>query len=233
MTATPPTLPTERPNPFDPPVELGELRESRPLCRLARPRRSAGRPRSQEADAAILAAALDLLIECGAAQTSIERVAQRAGVTRATVYRRFDGKTALLVRAVLVAHHDLDPVFAGWRDIEHMVAEWALYLSHPRHRRLLRRLYGSVDDHPELLSAYLEANGGRRAAAVGDTLRRARDAGQLPADRDLAVVQQLLNGAILHHLGMRPGAGDAGEIEAYLLAMLKQVGYRRDGRETY
>ncbi|MGW4474403.1 TetR/AcrR family transcriptional regulator [Nonomuraea sp. NPDC004354] len=62
--------------------------------------RAPGRPRSQEVDAAILAAALDLLIECGASLTSIEQVAQRAGVTRATVYRRFADKTALLVQAI-------------------------------------------------------------------------------------------------------------------------------------
>ncbi|MEU4578542.1 MULTISPECIES: TetR/AcrR family transcriptional regulator [Nonomuraea] len=187
--------------------------------------RPAGRPRSQEADAAILAAALDLLIERGAGETSIERVAQQAGVTRATVYRRFPGKTELLVRAIVAAHHDEEPP-PEWRDVDHMLTDWAAYLSVPRHRRLLRRLYGSVDDYPELLSAYLAANGGLRASAVRETLRRAAESGRLPPERDLTAVQQLLNGAILHHLGFHPDGGEPAEMKAYLVGMLEQVGYR-------
>jgi AcrR family transcriptional regulator len=63
-----------------------------------------GRPRSPEADAAILAAALDLLLERGIAATSIEQVARRAGVTRATVYRRFPDRTQLLIATVEAAY---------------------------------------------------------------------------------------------------------------------------------
>ncbi|MFC7586725.1 TetR/AcrR family transcriptional regulator [Nonomuraea antimicrobica] len=93
--------------------------------------RPAGRPRSQEADLAIMAAALDVLIEQGAQQASIEQVARRAGVTRATVYRRFADKTAMLVRTLEWANHDHDPEFTGWRDVEHMLGDWAAYLAVP------------------------------------------------------------------------------------------------------
>src|ERR687894_120193 len=98
--------------------------------------RPAGRPRSQEADLAILAAALDLLIERGAGQTSIEQVARRAGVTRATVYRRFADKTELLVQAVESVHDDHDPDALDWSDIDHMLTDWAGYLSQPRNHRM-------------------------------------------------------------------------------------------------
>ena len=47
-----------------------------------------GRPRSQEADRAILAATLDLLASRGLAAMSIEEIAARAGVGKATIYRR-------------------------------------------------------------------------------------------------------------------------------------------------
>ncbi|NRQ31171.1 TetR/AcrR family transcriptional regulator [Nonomuraea sp. NN258] len=188
--------------------------------------RSPGRPRSQEADAAILAAALDLLIEYGAAQLSIEQVAQRAGVTRATVYRRFADKTALLVQALEVANHDHDPAFAGWRDLDHMLAEWADYLSRPRYRRLLRRLFGAVDDYPELVSTYRSVNSGRRAAAVREALGQAQERGELPPGLDVAVVQELLNGVIMGHLGLQPDTSTAAEIKAYLVAIMEQVGYR-------
>ncbi|MEU4700882.1 TetR/AcrR family transcriptional regulator [Nonomuraea dietziae] len=181
-------------------------------------------------DAAVLAAALDLLIEYGASQTSIEQVAQRAGVTRATVYRRFAGKTALLVQAIESVHQDHEPGAIDWPDIGSMLDDWALYLSEPRNRRMLRRLYGAVDDHPELLQAYRGANGLRRAAAERATLAAARDRGELPAETDLDILQQVLNGAVLHHLGSYPDTTSAADIRAFLAAVLRQAGHRPGAR---
>ncbi|MFI6922623.1 TetR/AcrR family transcriptional regulator [Nonomuraea spiralis] len=188
--------------------------------------RTAGRPRSREADTAILTAALDLLIELGAAQTSIEQVARRAGVTRATVYRRFAGKTALLVEALEWANHDHDPGFTGWRDLGHMFADWAAHLAEPRNRRLLRRVNALVDDYPELIGTYRRLNGGRRAAVVRETLERAAGRGELPGGLDLGVVQEMLTGAVLNHLGSHPDDEGPDEIKAYFLAVVKQIGHR-------
>ncbi|MEO3868120.1 TetR/AcrR family transcriptional regulator [Nonomuraea sp. B12E4] len=188
--------------------------------------RPAGRPRSQEADLAIMTAALDLLIEVGAVQLSIEQVARRAGVTRATVYRRFAGKTELLARTLEWANHDHNPAFVGWRDVEHMVGDIATYLTDPRHRRLLRRLYGSVDDYPELLATYRKVNGGRRAALVRQTLCQAQELGRLAPDADVDVTQEILSAAVLAHIGTRPDGESTEEIKAYLLRILEAVGYR-------
>ncbi|MFG1707278.1 TetR/AcrR family transcriptional regulator [Nonomuraea sp. M3C6] len=200
-----------------PPGMTGSTRTPRPP----------GRPRSQEADTAILTAALDLLIELGAAQTSIEQVARRAGVTRATVYRRFAGKTELLVRALELANHDHDPDFTGWRDIEHMFGDWAAHLAVPRHRTLLRRLTGTVDDYPELGRTYRLVNGGQRRAYVREMLSRARDLGELPTDVDVDVLgDDILTGAVLNHLGTHPDDESADEIKAYFMRIMKQLGYR-------
>ncbi|MEV4806007.1 TetR/AcrR family transcriptional regulator [Nonomuraea sp. NPDC049421] len=188
--------------------------------------RAAGRPRSQEADLAILAAALDLLIEQGAQQTSIEQVARRAGVTRATVYRRFADKTALLVRTLEWANHDDDPALTGWPGLEAMFADWGRYLAVPRNRRLLRRLYGSRDDYPELLDTYRKVNGGRRAAAVREVLTRARDRGRLPATLDVDVVQEVLTAAVMLHVGLGPDDEDPERIAAHFMAIMAQFGHR-------
>lgn len=193
-----------------------------------RAKRRPGRPRSERADAAILAAALELLVERGAGQTSVEQVAQRAGVTRATVYRRFPDKTALLVRAIEPVHDDDTPELIDLPDIDRMLAAWADYLSQPRNRRLLRRLYGAADDYPELLDAYRRLHGGRRAAAVTATLERARETAHLPPDADPEILSAMLYGAILHHLGTYPDDTSARDIKAYLTAVLHQTGYRPD-----
>ncbi|MGN9838243.1 TetR/AcrR family transcriptional regulator [Nonomuraea sp. H19] len=188
-----------------------------------------GRPRSQEVDAAILSAALDLLIERGASNTSIEQVALRAGVTRATVYRRFPDKTALLIQAIESVHQDHTPDALEWPDIEQMLEQWAAYLSNPRNRRMLRRLYGAVDDYPELLQSYRNSHGRRRAAAEHAALRRSREHGELSQDKDLDIVQQLLNGAVMHHLGTYPDTESADAIKRYFMAILRQVDYQPAG----
>ncbi|MFE7122395.1 TetR/AcrR family transcriptional regulator [Streptomyces sp. NPDC057654] len=197
-----------------------------------RPPGRPGRPRSREADEAILSAALDLLIERGVGWASIEQIARRAGVTRATVYRRFPNLTELLVRAIEWEYREADAAPPHWPDIESMVADWAGHLSRPRARRLMRRLYGSVDDLPELLRAYHGAHGGARSRAVRATLEQARATGRLPADSDPDILQQLLSGAALHHLAARPDTTGADEMKAYFLAVLRQAGHRPDAGGT-
>src|SRR4051794_24200874 len=59
-----------------------------------------GRPRSTEADERILAAALEHLRERGYRELSIERVACAAGVSKATVYRRYRNKADLASAAL-------------------------------------------------------------------------------------------------------------------------------------
>ena len=63
-----------------------------------RPR--AGRPRDPSRDEAIFTATLALLVEDGYAGVSIEGVAARACVGKATIYRRYQSKAELVVEAV-------------------------------------------------------------------------------------------------------------------------------------
>jgi AcrR family transcriptional regulator len=64
------------------------------------PSRPPGRPRSAEADEAILRATLELLARCGYDRTTIEAVAAEAAVARATVYRRYPTKPELVSAAI-------------------------------------------------------------------------------------------------------------------------------------
>lgn len=59
-----------------------------------------GRPRDPQADQAILAAARDLMAEGGLSNLTVEGTAQRAGVAKTTVYRRYPTKLDLAVAAV-------------------------------------------------------------------------------------------------------------------------------------
>lgn len=59
-----------------------------------------GRPRSDEAHVAILETTVALLRKEGYDSLAIELVAARAGVAKATIYRRWAGKEALVVDAI-------------------------------------------------------------------------------------------------------------------------------------
>ncbi|WP_311543301.1 TetR/AcrR family transcriptional regulator [Streptomonospora wellingtoniae] len=190
-----------------------------------------GRPRSTEADTAILDAALDLLVERGIGAISIEQVAQRAGVTRATVYRRYADRTELLIAAI---HHDHDAApdeLPEPDDVEQLLSWWAQALGTPAAGRgwpLIRRLMTELYDHPELAEAFTEVSVEPRNRWIRAALIRDRDRGRFPADADLGVVQQIITGAVVTHLLTRPDGTTAHEIEDYLLAVLRETRYRRN-----
>lgn len=66
----------------------------------AQTRRGRGRPRDPQTDAKITTAAAELMIERGFDKMTVDEVAERAGVGKATVYRRWPSKSDLAVAAI-------------------------------------------------------------------------------------------------------------------------------------
>ena len=69
---------------------------------------SAGRPRDIRIDERVLAATRASLVELGWERTSIRGVAERAGVSRPAIARRWPSKAHLVLEAILGATPDLD-----------------------------------------------------------------------------------------------------------------------------
>ncbi|KWV58354.1 hypothetical protein AS156_34735 [Bradyrhizobium macuxiense] len=204
---------------------------------MKRPRRvarSPGRPRNVDVDAAILGAAVDLLIERGVEGTTIEQVAKRAGVTRPTVYRRFPDKSQMLVAAIHMAHvgQQTLPDLPQCRDVEQMLALWAQAIAEPRARKLIRRLMTALPHYPDLREAYWNASLKHREAWIEAVLAQARDRGDFPLDADLGIVKQILTGAVATHVTACPDSSTKAEVEAYLVAVLRQTCYERGPATT-
>src|ERR1700759_3493227 len=72
-----------------------------------------GRPRSLSADQAIAAATVELLADNGFSGLKIERVADRAGVGKTTIYRRWPTKAELVVAALTLYDEDYDAPDSG------------------------------------------------------------------------------------------------------------------------
>ena len=161
--------------------------------------RGPGRPRNPESDARIVEACLGLLAEQGYDRCSMEAVAARAGVTRATVYRRHQSK-AELVTAALSAMADGGEVEAIPPGLERVVAVVEGFRSCMEAADALSiaaSLYVQRREHPTLLEQFRERvvdpGRGRLVAA----LRAARDAGQLRADADIELAADSMMGGFL------------------------------------
>src|SRR3979409_2433614 len=61
-----------------------------------------GRPRSKRRHNAILRTAIDLVLEVGFREVSIESIAAKAGVAKTTIYRRWPNKAAVVMDAFMM-----------------------------------------------------------------------------------------------------------------------------------
>src|SRR6185437_9862089 len=86
---------------------------AQPQSKEASAARRPGRPRSAEAHQAILEATMQALIDRGYAGMSMERVAEQAGVGKATIYRRWKGKSELVAEAIAALRIEQAPPDEG------------------------------------------------------------------------------------------------------------------------
>ncbi|MEO8378848.1 MAG: helix-turn-helix domain-containing protein [Acidobacteriota bacterium] len=126
-------------------------------------KRGRGRPRRAGADDAILTVARTLLAERGYRELTVDAIADRAGVAKTTVYRRWPSKGALIaaaispetpagddVRAILDETAKLLTPFADADDAEILGVLRSILL--PR-REALTRILGDATRAEELLGA--------------------------------------------------------------------------------
>jgi AcrR family transcriptional regulator len=161
--------------------------------------RRPGRPRSERADRAIIDAALSLFAEHGVEGLCIEEVAARAGVGKATIYRRWPGKEDLLLDALAALKTPLpEPRGESARDdlvalLDAMAADYA----DPRRARSFALLLGEGAKFPRLMSRYLETVVEPRREVMRGVLRRGMATGELRPGTDVEVALFMLTGAVL------------------------------------
>jgi AcrR family transcriptional regulator len=161
-------------------------------------RRLPGRPRSEQARRAIFRSTLKLLQRYSFSGLTIEAIAADADVGKATVYRWWPSKGALVVDAFASsAESELHFPNTGsvYRDMSLQMAQFLGVLRSPRGRIVAALLAGGQSDS-ELLSAFRERFLRPRREEAYKTLRRAIERGELPQNLDLDIVLDTLYGAI-------------------------------------
>lgn len=106
-----------------------------------------GRPRSEQARAAVLYAVDDLLLEVGYAEMTMKSIAQKAGVSRQTVYRWWSNKAEILFEASATdAEHELavSPAGSPLEDLTAYLEALIRFLSHSPAGAAYRALLGEA-----------------------------------------------------------------------------------------
>ena len=120
--------------------------------------RNAGRPRSAEADRAILDAALATFIEHGYQGMSVEAVAERAGVGKTTIYRRWPSKQDLVVAAMDTLFEEFHPTATGdtEADLVALVSRAHDFITRTKAGEVLPRMIPELAAGSPLGQAYLD-----------------------------------------------------------------------------
>jgi AcrR family transcriptional regulator len=161
-----------------------------------------GRPRSAEADAAIRQATVDLLITDGYAGLTMSGVAAGAGVSTATLYRRWRSKLDLVVD-VLAVRAEEEPVpdtgtLEG--DCRAMLRALVDKARTTQTTPIMAGLVGEIGRNPELASALRTNLIAPRREALKEVFRRAQARGEVHADIDAGLAADLLFGPLYHRL---------------------------------
>ncbi|MFI6943102.1 TetR/AcrR family transcriptional regulator [Streptomyces sp. NPDC050418] len=159
-----------------------------------------GRPRSEAAERAIIEGVMSLLEEGVAlGDMSIERIARKAGVGKATIYRRWKGKEELFVEVMRVMDAP-DQELAGdcVRDDLVVIIEAIRQRGlAKRSSALLANLLAQAKNYPQLWELYHDEVVAPRRGRVMEVLRRGIAAGEIRGDLDLSVMGDLLTGPML------------------------------------
>lgn len=174
-----------------------EARVSGPGTHAPGPR--TGRPRSSRADEAILEAVLDLLSEGVTVDAiSIEAVASRAGVGKATIYRRWNNKQAMLADAVReLKGTPAQPVGSNVRERILSLLNASAKGHDARAARVFPCLMPEVLRSEVAYKIWQEAVVAPRREIFRGVLRQAIEDGELREDLDIEVAVTVLSGPVL------------------------------------
>ena len=163
-----------------------------------------GRPRSEKARNAILRAAAELLLAHGLAEVSMDAVAERAGVSKATIYRWWPTKEALALDTLYEESAQNRPPVRDTGtlrgDLLSLLQPWARLVSSRPYGRLIAALITKAQTDPAFGEQYRARFVQPRRDEGRTILRRAIERGEIPADTKIEVGLDLLYGPLYHRL---------------------------------
>jgi AcrR family transcriptional regulator len=169
-------------------------------------KKSPGRPRSLQAQQAMMQATLALLAEVGFDAMSIDAIAARAGVGKTTIYRRYGSKAELVADAIESVREDIvipdTGTFQG--DIDALIQNAAQITLSPLGRQTVAMIISSASSNPQFAQIYWTKYLQPRRKNFAIVLERAKARQEIPADLDSDLVFDTMSGVMLYALMFQP-----------------------------
>src|SRR5204863_395555 len=189
------------------------------------PPRSLGRVRSDASRRAILDATIKLLERTPLQQSSMESIAREAGVGKATIYRWWSSKAAVVIEAFLHVHVMHTPMPKGGsprealrRHIHLLVEEYSGWSG-----RMVSQILAEGQGDPDVLREFRERFWYGRRAVVREVVDEARRCGEFRTDMDTELQMDILYAPIYFRLLMRHLPLDAKFADAHCAAIMNML----------
>ena len=170
-----------------------------------------GRPRSEESHRAILAAADELLLRHGLDAVTMDAVAQRAGSSKATIYRWWPSKELLALDALVIS---LEDALARVRtdtgtlrgDLRAIVRPAVRQLSQRPYARVVAALVNEIHRDAAFADVWEDRYVATRRRHALAAFRRAIDRGEISVKTDVELATDMIYGPLYHRLIHRQAA---------------------------
>lgn len=175
-----------------------------------------GRPRSSEADQAILQATLDLLAEVGYQAMSIEAIAARAKVGKATIYRRYASKEELVADALESRFGEEEPTpdtGSLWADLEVVIGDIVETTLSDLGRQTLALIISTASSSPQFAQIYYAKYIAPHRNELTVLFERAKARGEIDRNVDPGFFLDLVGSSIFYSLMFKT---EPGAIEAHI-----------------
>jgi AcrR family transcriptional regulator len=169
-----------------------------------------GRPREARVDRAIIAAALELMALSGIAELRMDQVAERAGVGKAAIYRRFESKDEMVAAAIgeIVSEIVVPDTGSTRPDLVELMREAVVLYRKTIAGKLMPSLVEAMRRDPELARIFRERFLVGRRLALTEVLDRGIARGDLRPDLDVELTLDVLAGPLFYRLLITGGPLD-------------------------
>lgn len=190
--------------------------------------RGPGRPRDPTAGDAILSATLEILTENGLAGLTTDAIAARAGVSKATIYRRWSTKDAVVVAAVERLSQRVPVPNTGTLrgDLTAIANALRAIFAGRDMARLVSAIIAQMSLQPALAEAMRSGFLAERRSAARTALKRGRERGEVRPDIDLDTAVDLIAAPFYYRLLVSGGTLDESLAHTVVDAILTWVAPR-------
>ncbi len=161
--------------------------------------RAPGRPRDESIDQQVVHCLFELVDEVGLSDVTIDAIAEKAGVSKATIYRRWSSKDELMVDAVagLVGGIDI-PEGEGIREVLlHALSRLRSYMSKTTAGVILPWMIAEVARGSDVGRRYAHAVIIPGRVALAGHIAAAVESGELRSDLDVEMAVDMLLGPLI------------------------------------